>query len=70
MRLFMVVGLLIANVSPVSCIYLYFSLLMISDFGRIFACGQFPTFTVYMPLLLSLVICGIFVSSCGLFFSA
>ena len=50
--------------------HLYPPLLMISDFGSIFMCKWFSTFTVYMPLLVSLVICVIFVSSYGLFFSS
>ena len=53
-----------------SVLYLYPHLLMISVFGILFVHGLFPTFTVHMPLLVSLVICGIYVSSCGLFFAA
>ena len=45
-------------------------ILMISDFGGIIVHGWFHIFTVYIPLLVSLVICGIFVSCCCLFFSA
>ena len=40
------------------------------DFSGIIVCGWFCIFTVYVPLLGSLVICGIVVSGCGLFFSA
>lgn len=53
-----------------SVLHLYPPLLMISDFGGIIVHGWFRIFTVYIPLLVSLVICGIFVSGCGLFFSA
>ena len=42
----------------------------ISSLDTIFVCRWFSTFTVYMPLLVSLVICVIFVSSYGLFFSS
>ena len=50
--------------------HLYPPLLMISDFGDIIVHGWFHIFTVYIPLLVSLVIYGIFVSCCCLFFSA
>ena len=53
-----------------SVLHLYPHLLMISDFGGIIAHGWFHIFTVYIPLLVSLVTCGIFVSCCCLFFSA
>ena len=53
-----------------SVLHLYPPLLMISDFGGIIVHGWFCIFTVYIPLLVSLVICGIFVSCCCLFFSA
>ena len=53
-----------------SVLHLYPPLLMISDFGGIIVHGWFRIFSVYIPLLVSLVICGIFVSCCGLFFSA
>ena len=53
-----------------SVLHLYPPLLMISDFGGIIVHGWFHTFTVHMPLLVSLVICGIFVSCCCLFFPA
>ena len=53
-----------------SVLHLYPPLLMISDFGGIIVHGWFRIFTVYIPLLVSLVICGIFVSCCCLFFSA
>ena len=53
-----------------SVLHLYPPLLMISDFGGIIVHGWFRIFTVYIPLLMSLVICGIFVSCCYLFFSA
>ena len=53
-----------------SVLHLYPPLLMISDFGGIIVHGWFHIFTVYIPLLVSLVICGIFVSCCCLFFSA
>ena len=53
-----------------SVLHLYPPLLMISDFGVITVHGRFRIFTVYIPLLVSLVICGIFVSFCCLFFSA
>ena len=53
-----------------SILHLYPPLLMISDFGGIIVHGWFRIFTVYIPLLVSLVICGIFVSCCCLFFSA
>ena len=55
-----------------SVLHLYSPLLMISDFGGIIVHGWFCIFTVYIyiPLLVSLVICGIFVSCCSLFFSA
>ena len=39
--------------------HLYPPLLMISDFGGIIVHGWFHIFTVYIPLLVSLVICGI-----------
>ena len=52
-----------------SVLLLYPPLLMISDFDSIFGCGWFCIFTIRMPLLLSFVICNIFISSCGLFFS-
>ena len=44
-----------------SVLHLFPPLLTISDFGGIVVCGLFPIFTVYIPLLVSLVICGIFV---------
>ena len=50
-----------------SVLHLYPPLLMISDFGGIIVHGWFRIFTVYIPLLVSLVICGIFVSCCCLF---
>ena len=53
-----------------SVLHLYPPLLTISDFGGIFVHGWFRIFSVYLPSLVSLVICGIFVSCCGLFFSA
>ena len=53
-----------------SVLHFYPPLLTISDFGSIFVCEWFPTFTVYMHSLVSLVIYGIFVSNWGLFFSA
>ena len=53
-----------------SVLHLYPPLLMISDFGGIIVHGWFRIFTVYIPLLVSLVICGIFVSDWGLFSSA
>ena len=53
-----------------SVLHLYPPLLMISDFGGIIVHGYFRIFTVYIPLLVSFVICGIFVSDCSLFFSA
>ena len=53
-----------------SVLHSYPPLLMISDFGGIIVHGWFRIFTVYIPLLVSLVICGIFVSGCCLFFSA
>ena len=53
-----------------SVLHLYPPLLMISDFGSIIVHGWFRIFTVYIPLLVSLVICGIFVSCCSLFLSA
>ena len=46
------------------------ALLRISDFGGIFVCEWFPAFTICVSLLVCLVICHVFVSSCGLFFSA
>ena len=49
--------------------HLYPPLLMISDFDGIIVHGWFRIFTVYIPLLVSLVIYGIFVSCCCLFFS-
>ena len=52
-----------------SVLHLYPPLLMISDFGGRIVHGWFCIFTVYIPLLVSLVICGIFVSCCCLFFS-
>ena len=51
-------------------LHLYPPLLMISDFGGIIVSGWFRIFTVYIPLLVNLVICGIFVSCFCLFFSA
>ena len=51
-------------------IHLYSPHLMISDFGSIIVHGWFRIFTVYIPLLVSLIICGIFVSGCSFFFSA
>ena len=45
-----------------SVLHLYPPLLMISDFDGIIVHGWFCIFTVYIPLLVSLVICGIFVS--------
>ena len=53
-----------------SVLHLYPPLLMISDFGGIIVHGWFRIFTVYIPFLVSLVICGIFFSGCRLFFSA
>ena len=53
-----------------SVLHLYPPLLMISDFGGIIVHGWFHIFTIYIPLLVNLVICGIFVSCCWLFFSA
>ena len=52
-----------------SVLHLYPPLLMISDFGGIIVHGWFCIFTVYIPLLymVSLVICGIFVSCCWSF---
>ena len=50
-----------------SVLHLYPPLLMIYDFGGIIMHGRFHIFTVYIPLLVNLVICGIFVSCCGLF---
>ena len=44
-------------------------LLTVSGFDSIFVCGWFLTFTICMSLPVSLFICNIFVSSCGLFFS-
>ena len=44
-------------------------LLTISDFGGIIVHGCLLMFTVYIPLPVSLFICGIFVSCCGLAFS-
>ena len=44
-------------------------LLTISGFDMIFVCGWFSIFTVCLPLLVSLSVCGFLVSSCGLFFS-
>ena len=51
-------------------LHVYPPLLMISDFGGITVHGWFHIFTVYIPLQVSLVIYGIFVSCCCLFFSA
>ena len=53
-----------------SVLHLYPPLLMISDFGGITVHGWFRIFTLYIPLLVTLVICGIFVSCCCVFFSA
>ena len=53
-----------------SVLHLYPPLLTTSDFGGIIVSGRFRIFTVYIPLLVSLVLCGIFVSGCSLFFSA
>ena len=50
-----------------SVLHLYPPLLMISDFDGIIVHGWFHLFTVYIPLLVSLVICGIFVSCCSFF---
>ena len=67
MRLFEVIGLLIASVSPVSCLC---TLLMFLILVAYLCMDDFLSVVyIYMPLLVSLVICGIFVSSCGLFFS-
>ena len=51
-----------------SVLHLYPPLLMISDFGGIIVHGWFRIFTVYIPLLVSLVSCGIFVSCCCFLF--
>ncbi len=51
-----------------SVLHLYPPLLMISDFGGIIVHGWFHIFTIYIPLLVNLVICGIFVSCCCLSF--
>ena len=51
-------------------LHLYPPLLMISDLGGIIVHGWFLTFAVYILLWVSPVICSIFVSCCGLFFSA
>ena len=53
-----------------SVLHLYPRLLMISDFAGIIVHGLFHILTVYISSLVSLVICGIFVSCCCLFFSA
>ena len=53
-----------------SVLHLCPPLLMISDFGGMIVHGWFRIFTVFIPLLVSLVICGIFVPYCCLFFSA
>ena len=53
-----------------SVLQLYPPLLMMSNFGGIIVHGWFHVFSVYIPLLVSLVICGIFVSCCCVFFSA
>ena len=44
-------------------------LLAVSDFGSICVCGWFLTFTIYLPLLVSLANCNFLISSYGLFFS-
>ena len=53
-----------------SVLHLYLPLLTVCDFGGMFVYGRFPTFAIFLPLLVSLVICNIFVSGCGLFFCA
>ena len=40
-----------------SILYLYLSFLTIFGFGSKFVCGGFPTFTAWMPLLVSLIVC-------------
>ena len=53
-----------------SVLHLYPAPLMISDFCGIIVGVWFCIFTEYIPLLVSLVICGFFVSCCCLFFCA
>ena len=53
-----------------SVLHLYAALLRMSDFGGLIVRGWFCIFTVCIPWLVSLVICGIFVSCRGLFSSA
>ena len=59
-RLFHVAGVLISSARPISYIYI---LLMIAEFGVIFVCGSFPTFTVCLPLLMSFSVHNFLVSS-------
>ena len=53
-----------------SVLHLYPPLLKISDFGGIIVHGWLCLYTVYIPVLVSFVLWGIFVSCCCVFFSA